>query len=60
MLAEDVDDDHLLSLVQDSTGRRNFKVEHSILQAKEDLVNAEQQETIAKEMLAKAKEQVTK
>ena len=58
MLAEDHDDDYLLSLVQDSTGRRSSKFEHSVLKAKEDLATAEQQETIAKEKLAKAKEQV--
>ena len=57
MLVED-DDDYLLSLVQDSTGRQNSKFEHSLLRAKEDLAAAEQEETTAKEMLTKAKEQV--
>ena len=55
---EDPDDDYLLSLVQDSTGRRNSKFEHSLLKAKEDLAVAQQEETIAREMLTKAKEQV--
>lgn len=60
LLVEDNDDDYLLSLVQDSTGRRNSKFEHSILKAKEELAAAEEQERIAKESLAKAKEQVLK
>ena len=57
LLVEDTDD-YLLSLVQDSTGRKNSKFEQSMLRAKEELAKAEEEETKAKEMLGKAKEQV--
>lgn len=57
-MVEDNDGDYLLTLVQDSTGRRNSKFEQSVLKAKGDLTVAEQEEMMAKESLAKAKEQV--
>jgi len=59
LLADDPDDEHLLSLVQDSTGRRNSRYEHAVLKAQEDVKNAEQQEVQAKENLASAKELVS-
>jgi len=59
LLADDPDDEQLLSLVQDSTGRRNSRYEHAILKAQEDVKNAEKQEVQAKENLANAKELVS-
>ena len=59
MLVED-NDDYLLTLVQDSTGRRNSKFDQALLRAKEELAAAEQEEATAKEMLTKAKELVFK
>jgi len=57
LLVED-NDDYLLTLVQDSTGRRNSKFDQALLRAKEELAAAEQEEATAKEMLTKAKELV--
>ena len=59
MLVED-NDDYLLTLVQDSTGRRNSKFDQALLRAKEELAAAEREEATAKEMLTKAKELVFK